>query len=247
MTHSIVSGFTHSEGKALRARHSWGSLLFGTSSELVNANRFRRRRLQAFMRLIDAVIAEQGHCRVLDVGGRMAHWQAHADLWTGKPVSITLINLDTEAAVHPFTCLVGDARELDQFADNSFDIVYSNSVIEHVGQWSDQKKMARAVRRVAPRHYVQTPNYWFPIEPHFRFPFIHWLPEPWRVGLVKRKALGFYARAKDASQARDILEDARLLDAPAMRSLFPCSTILREKIGPFTKSLIAVKSERETF
>jgi hypothetical protein len=150
MTHSIVSELSPSQGKTPHPQHSWGSLLFGTSSELVNANRFRRRRLQAFMSLIDAVTAEQGHCCVLDVGGRMAHWQVHADLWTGKPVSITLINLDTEAAVHPFTCVAGDARELDQFADNSFDIVYSNSVIEHVGPWSDQKKMARAVRRVAP-------------------------------------------------------------------------------------------------
>ena len=89
---------------------------------------------------------------------------------------------------------------------------------------------------------MQTPNYWFPLEPHFRTPFIHWLPEPWRVALVKSGKRGCYPQAKTDSEARDILQDAILLDAPAMRSLFPQSQIAREKVAFLTKSLIAVRA-----
>jgi hypothetical protein len=119
--------------------------------------------------------------------------------------------------------------------------VHSNSVIEHVGRWPDQRRMAREVRRLADRYFVQTPNFWFPIEPHFRLPFIHWLPEPWRVAIVMRHACGFYPRAKSCDEARDILDDARLLDAAAMAELFPDATIEREHFAGFTKSLIAVR------
>ena len=217
-------------------------MFLGTSSKEIYGNRFRRSRFQSFMKLIDEVIAQKGACSVLDVGGEMAHWAPHADLWRDKPITVTLLNLNAEPTTPPFTSIAGDARTLDQFADKSFDFVYSNSVIEHVGQWSDQKRMAEAIERVAARHYVQTPNYWFPLEPHFRTPFIHWLPEPWRVALVKWRALGCYPRAETVSQAREILQDAILLDAAAMRSLFPKSSIAREKVAGLTKSLIAVRT-----
>lgn len=217
-------------------------MFLGTSAQDIYGNRFRRGRFQAFVKLIDDVIAQKGQCSILDVGGEMAHWTPHEDLWRGKPIRVVILNLKTESVSEPFTSIAGDARTLDQFADGAFDFVYSNSVIEHVGQWSDQKQMAAAIQRVAARHYVQTPNYWFPLEPHFRFPFIHWLPDPWRVAIVKSGARGCYPRARDESQARDILQDAVLLDAPAMASLFPGSTIAREKVGFLTKSLIAVRT-----
>ncbi len=217
-------------------------MLLGTSSQDIYGNRFRRARFESFMKMIDVVIAEKGSCSILDVGGEMAHWAPHEDLWRGKPIKVVIVNLKAEPVSAPFTSVAGDARTLEQFGDNEFDIVYSNSVIEHVGQWSDQKQMAAAIDRVATRHYVQTPNYWFPLEPHFRYPFIHWLPEPWRVALVKRRARGCYPKAEDVSQARDILQDAILLDEPAMKSLFPDSEIEREKVALMTKSLIAVRA-----
>lgn len=216
-------------------------MFLGTSSKDIYGNRFRRSRFESFMKLIDGVIARKGECKILDVGGEMAHWAPHADLWKGKPIAVTIINLKAESVSAPFTSIAGDARTLEGFPDKSFDFVYSNSVIEHVGQWSDQKRMADAIERVAACHYVQTPNYWFPLEPHFRTPFIHWLPEPWRVALVKRRSLGCYPRAKSVGEAREILQDAILLDAAAMRSLFPRSSLVREKVAGLTKSLIAVR------
>jgi hypothetical protein len=217
-------------------------MFLGTSPNDVYRNRFRLRRFANFLKIIDEIIAKKGDCRILDVGGRMDHWAALSDLWGGRNIHVTLVNLEAETITDPrFKSLAGDACNLHQFSDNAFDLVYSNSVIEHVGNWSNQKRMAAEIRRVAPRHFVQTPSYWFPVEPHFRMPFIHWLPEPWRVSIVRMRACGFYPKAGNEDEARTILSDASLLDFRAMATLFPDSTIEREKVLLLTKSLIAVR------
>jgi hypothetical protein len=218
------------------------TLTLTTSEAAVYANNFRRRRLSRFLAIVDEVVAAKGNCRILDVGGRLAYWQALEPLWRDRPCHITLVNLATEPTPDArFSSLAGDARDLTQFGDLSFDLVHSNSVIEHVGPWREQSKMAHEVRRLAPRYFVQTPNFWFPIEPHFRLPFIHWLPEPWRVSIVMRRACGFYPRARSCDEARRILDDARLLDPRAMAELFPDAAIQHERFAGFTKSLIAIR------
>jgi hypothetical protein len=88
---------------------------------------------------------------------------------------------------------------------------------------------------------VQTPNYWFPLEPHLRTPFIHWMPEPWRIAIVRHKACGYFPRASSYDEARNILDDARLLNAPAMAALFPDAVIERERFAGMTKSLMAIR------
>jgi SAM-dependent methyltransferase len=118
-----------------------------------------------------------------------------------------------------------DARALP-FADRKFDIAYSSSVIEHVAP-SDRPAFADEVKRVAKRYFVQTPNRWFPVEPHVLIPFFQHLP------VSARRRLWRYGVAATAFQ------DIRLLDARELRTLFPDALITRERIGPLTKSLMA--------
>ena len=206
------------------------------------ANQFRQRRLIRLLTIVDEIIAARGTCRILDVGGWVNYWQYLEPLWRERSIHITMVNL-VKAPVPDdrFSSLIGDARNLSELDDSSFDLVHSNSVIEHVGLWQDQCKMAREIRRLGPRYFVQTPNYWFPFEPHLRTPFIHWLPEPWRVALVRNRACGYFPRARSYDEARNILDDARLLDAEAMTTLFPEAVIERERFAGFTKSLIAIR------
>jgi Methyltransferase domain len=206
------------------------------------ANQFRQRRLKRFLTIVDEIIATRGTCRILDIGGWVSYWQFLEPLWRDRPIHITMVNLD-QAPVpdERFSSLIGDARNLSQLDDLSFDVVHSNSVIEHVGQWRDQCKIAQEVRRLAARYFVQTPNYWFPLEPHLRTPFIHWLPVPWRAAIVRRRACGYFPRARSYDEARNILDDARLLDARAMATLFSDAVIERERIAGLTKSLIAIR------
>ena len=217
-------------------------LVLGTSETAVYANRFRQNRLNRFLAVVDDVIATKGTCRILDVGGKAAYWLGLEPLWRDRKCHITLVNLESETVPDErFSSVAGDACDLGQFDASQFDLVHSNSVIEHVGLWRDQWKMAQEIRRVAPRYFVQTPNYWFPVEPHLRMPVMHWLPEPWRVAIVMRRACGFYPRARSADEARRILDDAHLIDARAMAELFPDATIERERFAGFTKSLIAIR------
>jgi hypothetical protein len=220
------------------------SVLTMTSADVVYRNPFRMRRLREFLRIVDAVLAVKERCRILDLGGTQAYWYGLEDLWRDRNVHITVVNLGAEATADPrFTLLAGDACGLSQFPDRAFDVVHSNSVIEHVGDWSRQCLMAGEVRRLASSYFVQTPNFWFPVEPHFRTPFIHWLPRPWRAGIVMRYACGFYPKAATVDEAQRILDDARLVDARMMAALFPDAEMRRERIGPFTKSLIAVRED----
>jgi SAM-dependent methyltransferase len=70
----------------------------------------------------------------------------------------------------------GDALELP-FEDGSFDIVFSNAVIEHVGGEEEQRRFVAESLRVGRRAFITTPNRWFPIEVHTRLPLVHWLPD----------------------------------------------------------------------
>lgn len=64
------------------------------------------------------------------------------------------------------------------FADQSFDICWSNAVIEHVGSAEAQILFLKEIKRVAKVAYLTTPNRFFPIEVHTRTPLLHYLPKP---------------------------------------------------------------------
>lgn len=118
------------------------------------------------------------------------------------------------------------------FADGQFPVVFSSSVIEHVPV-DLQPQFANEIRRVGKRYFVQTPNRWFPIEPHYQLPLFHFLPERWRRALNQRFTLGW--RQKGA------WEEANLLSAGDLRRLFPDAEIHRERLFGLTKSLMAVR------
>ncbi len=204
--------------------------------------RYRAQRLTHFIALADQCLAIKSECRVLDLGGNTRYWRDLAPVWQGRNLTFTLVNKvpETETSA-TFTSILGDARDLPQFGDSSFDIVHSNSVLEHVGRWADMRAMAREVRRLAPHYFVQTPYYWFPLEPHFRVPFFNWLPEPVRLSLVRWRGCGAFPRAETVDDAVRFIEDSNLLDETRFRALFPDAQIRRERVYGLTKSLMAVR------
>jgi len=134
---------------------------------------FRRRRMKRFSQEF-SIGAET---RVLDVGGSDFNWQFVPE----KP-RLTLLNLS--GPPHQPHWVVADGRYLP-FAGKSFDVVYSNSVVEHLGTYENQALFAAECRRVGKRYYVQTPNRGFPVEPHLITPFVHWLPRTWQRRLLR--------------------------------------------------------------
>jgi len=162
--------------------------------------------------------------------------------FTDTPHKVFILNLFDVQVRHPqFTSLVGDARSLSMFEDKSVDVVFSNSVIEHLGTYSDQQRMAEEIRRVGKNYFVQTPNFYFPIEPHFLCPFFHWLPFYLRLLLVRYFSLGNITRKPSFKLAAQTLAEFRLLSQSDMRSLFPDAALHSERLLGLTKSYVAVK------
>jgi hypothetical protein len=120
-------------------------------------------------------------------------------------------------------------------------LAHSNSVIEHLGGWDSMSKFAAQTRRVAPHYYVQTPAFWFPIEPHFGVPFFHWLPESTRMALVQRWQIGKGPKADNMDHAAVLINYYRLLDRAQFSHFFPDAEIKLEKFVGLTKSFVALK------
>jgi hypothetical protein len=136
--------------------------------------------------------------------------------------------------------VIGDARELP-FPDRAFDIVYSNSVIEHVGNFDDQRRFAAECSRVGRSYFIQTPNRNFFIEPHMLTPFVHWLPKTWQPRLLRNFTLwGLITRPDDAAQAR-MLNTTRMLTCAEFQSLFPGAEIQTERFLGMAKCFVAMK------
>jgi hypothetical protein len=201
------------------------------------ASRLRRKRFEL---LLEVAARFPPPVTVLDIGGTEQYWRM-MDLPAHPHLRVTLVNVTPSTPdLAGLEARVGDARDLATFADSSFDIAFSNSVIEHVGGDAEQRKMAAEVRRVGREYYVQTPNRWFPVEPHFQFPLFQFLPLELRAALVRRFALGWYRRVPDPARARELVASIRLLSLRQLSALFPDSTIHRERFWGVTKSLVAL-------
>ncbi len=207
-------------------------------------SRFRARRSGPLVAMIRAAHEQRGQVAILDVGGTREYWAIlPAALLEECRVEVTLLNRDAHAAGRHeprFTSVTGDGCDLSRYADDTFDVVHSNSVLEHVGDWSRMTAFAHEARRVGRRYFVQTPHYWFPLEPHVMCPFFHWLPRPWRVRLLMTLHLGPWGRLRSVDAAVRVVEDARLLDQKMLRALFPDAEIVVERLLGLPKSMIAV-------
>lgn len=207
--------------------------------------RFRQRRFGYVKPLIEAILQRNGSCKILDVGGEEIYWDIAGDFIRQNNIEIHLLNIvPTPVSRANFVSVLGDAASLDHLDDNSFDFVHSNSVIEHVGDWRRMQAMASHVRRLAPSYFVQTPSFWFPVEPHFRCLFFHWMPEQIRYRLLLNFSLGFGGKRADVNAAMEAVQSASLLDARQFSALFDDATIVRERVMFVTKSLMAIRSAK---
>jgi ubiquinone/menaquinone biosynthesis C-methylase UbiE len=196
---------------------------------------FRRRRMQRFVR--ESAISSE--TRILDIGGTPCNWEL-------IPVRPRLVLLNTPRAKEELAdaaaWVAGDGCQLP-FADQSFDLVFSNSVIEHVGDHASQQRFAREVARVGRCYWVQTPNRWFPVEQHLLTPFLHWLPKRLQRALAPHFTVWSALVPATPDRRRFYIEhyltDVNLLTVNDLRRLFPGARLIRERFCGFTKSLIA--------
>ena len=154
---------------------------------------------------------------------------------------VTVLNvLSPDVANLPshLSWVIGNALSAP-FPDCAFDVVFSNSLVEHLGSQAAQRTFAREVGRLAMGYWVQTPNRWFPIEPHLICPFIHYLPRP-----LQRPLYPFTPWALLTPGISSPMMDAQfasllLLTKRTFGQLFPGATIVTERVAGLAKCFIA--------
>lgn len=199
--------------------------------------RFRERRMSLFMEVIRPTSKE----RILDLGcGDGSYFEKFFhDVATIIALDIKWDRLREMRRKFPYVrAVVADGRKLP-FKDKVIDVAFSNSTIEHLGDFAAQNLFAQEVRRVAKRYFVQTPNRYFPIEPHTFVPFFQFLPRRLQRFVSLRIPLGQYAKGGVVRDAVSLLSSKDLL------RLFPGTTICRERFLGFTKSLCVYSNRSE--
>lgn len=195
-------------------------------------NQFRERRFSFFIKKINTLPKPVS---ILDVGGKVNFWENRG--LAGNPnFKITIVNIEKETSKYSnINHKIGDATNLSQFNDKSFNVVHSNSVIEHLYNFNNQSKMALEIIRVGKKHIVQTPNKYFFIEPHYLIPFFQFLPNKIQHFILTKTKL---SRLKKWGKnfAKQYINEIRLLSLKEMRLLFPNSKIYFEKFLGMNKS-----------
>jgi SAM-dependent methyltransferase len=120
------------------------------------------------------------------------------------------------------------------FADKSFDLVFSNAVIEHLPAPGQQERFAKEIMRVGRSWFVTTPNYWFPLESHYHLPFIQFLP---------REAQRWYNRWLGSAVQKGKVADLALLSARQMGKLLPSSRVVRVRVTFWPETLVAYHAD----
>ncbi|NCB26226.1 MAG: methyltransferase domain-containing protein [Bacteroidia bacterium] len=168
---------------------------------------------------------------ILDVGGHPKIWD-HVSI----PLKITCLNLpgaikNKYKTHHKITYVDGDGCFMPQFRDNSFDIAFSNSVIEHVGSTKNRKLFAKEIRRISNNYWIQTPHRYFPIEAHCDMPFWWFFPKKLKIYFISRWR-------KKLPGWTQMVESTTVVSQKELKDLFPEAKILTEWMF-FPKSLIA--------
>lgn len=126
------------------------------------------------------------------------------------------------------------------FPDQSFDLVFSNAVIEHVLGPGRQEQFAREIMRVGKSWFVTTPNYWYPFETHHHLPFFQFLPRPLQMR---------YNRAFGSHIAKGTVQELGLLSTRQLKRLFPTGRVVGVRVTFWPETLVAyyIHAERNRF
>lgn len=176
--------------------------------------------------------------RVLDVGGTEEYWR-QVGFCPHEEMEITLLNLvPIHVSLPSFRSVLGDARDLSQFADSEFDVVFSNGVIQYLN-YTDQQRMAAEIKRVGKRYIIQSPNRNFPVHHNYLIPFFQFLPIAAKLWLLTHFDIGIHTRFSDYEKARETIERFHMLGKSELIGLFPEASLYKERFCGFTKCFIA--------
>ena len=204
-------------------------------------NQFRQKRFELLKNGIEKLI-QKDHFKILDIGGDIQYWKNIG--WQHPACKIHLLNLYEskvpENETHQFSSSVGNGLSLE-YKKGEVDLIFSNSVIEHVGSYENQQIFAGEVRRVSDKYIVQTPSIWFPLEPHSLIPLFQFLPHPIRALLIMTFNINYFPKAKTYKAAIKVSHSTLMFTHKRFKQLFPEAEIQVERFLGIPKSYTAIK------
>ena len=204
-------------------------------------NQFRQKRFELLKNGIEKLI-QKDHFKILDIGGDIQYWKNIG--WQHPACKIHLLNLYEskvpENETDQFSSSVGNGLSLE-YKKGEVDLIFSNSVIEHVGSYENQQIFAGEVRRVSDKYIVQTPSIWFPLEPHSLIPLFQFLPHPIRALLIMTFNINYFPKAKTYKAAIKVSHSTLMFTHKRFKQLFPEAEIQVERFFGIPKSYTAIK------
>lgn len=198
------------------------------------SDKLRKKRHELFLMFCSSF---EKPVKIIDLGGSDYFWKNlyGIDL---KDFDLTILNKEIQKPCKEIKFINHDAKDLSFIKDKEYDVVFSNSLIEHIIGNENRKKLANEIMRIGKKFFIQTPNYYFPVEPHFLFPFFQFLPEGIKINLSLKHDLGWFQKQQNRKNARELVSSIRLLKLSELRELFPGSKIIKEKYFLLNKSFI---------
>ena len=204
-------------------------------------NQFRQKRFELLKNGIEKLI-QKDHFKILDIGGDIQYWKNIG--WQHPACKIHLLNLYEsivpENETQQFNSSVGNGLSLE-YKKGEVDLIFSNSVIEHVGSYANQQIFAGEVRRVSDKYIVQTPSIWFPLEPHSLIPLFQFLPHSIRALLIMTFNINYFPKAKKYKEAIKVSHSTLMFTHKRFKQLFPEAEIQVERFLGIPKSYTAIK------
>jgi hypothetical protein len=213
--------------------------LFSYKNPNSYVNWLRNKRFQTFQRwALGMQFPSDIPVRILDLGGTYHYWRHIRDVIQLR-CRVTLLNLK-KGSVPPdqdwIESIQGDVLKMEASQFKEYDLIFSNSLIEHLGSKKAMLEMARNIRRSGLPYYIQTPNYWFPLEPHCRIPFFQFLPRNIRAWLIYHYKITYFPSAETYEQCKKVSDSTILLRKSELAELFPDGRIVTERLFGLPKS-----------
>lgn len=191
-------------------------------------NKFHKISREQKFRLFLKMLNPSSDDRILDAGAEKGLYFEEKYVWKKNIVALDINRNNLVLLKRKYRevlVIQGDVCNLP-FKDNSFDIIFSNAVIEHVGNSERQMEFAKEIMRVGKKWFVTTPNRFFPFELHVYLPFIHYFPQKIQKYIMENIYPGE-------------TWNVNLLTASKTRNLFQGSTIVKQKITIWSETIIA--------
>lgn len=204
-------------------------------------NKFREKRFGFLKPKLLKLQQQKGNINILDIGGDIRYWKNVG--WDNPNVKIHLLNLyENEISKedsNAFCSIKGNALDLP-FTKGQIDLVFSNSVIEHVGSYENQQKFADEVIKLSDKYIIQTPSLWFPLEPHSLIPLFQFIPHSIRALLIMTFNINYFPKAKTYKEALVVSNSTLMFTKKRFQQLFPDAEIQVESYFGIPKSYTAI-------